>query len=231
MEEKANVGLSRVSKSTVYLSNIPYRFTNNDLHQILNQYGKIARITVLKDRATRESKGVAFVLFTNERSAKACVDAMNESLLDGRTVQCSIARENGRTKQFLKRREYSDTSRCYECGQSGHLSYTCPKNSLGHRVRIKRRKKRETFSSEIHDNTSNDRSEVNEWHSNATKNVIDFETLSYAIECEQQKVERESCENSSPHCQAVGKCKKTAIKYKQSSYFSDEEEEVTEAIE
>ena len=33
-----------------------------------------------------------------------------------RIITCSVAKDNGRTKEFIKRKEYTDKSRCYECG-------------------------------------------------------------------------------------------------------------------
>lgn len=51
----------------------------------------------------------------------------------GRTLKLSIAKDNGRSVEFVKKREYPDKQRCYECGEEGHLSYQCPENVLGHR--------------------------------------------------------------------------------------------------
>lgn len=51
----------------------------------------------------------------------------------GRTLKLSIAKDNGRSVEFEKKREYPDKQRCYECGEEGHLSYQCPANVLGHR--------------------------------------------------------------------------------------------------
>lgn len=51
----------------------------------------------------------------------------------GRTVKASIAKDNGRTTEFIRRRDYPNKSRCYECGELGHLSYKCEKNLLGNR--------------------------------------------------------------------------------------------------
>ena len=99
----------------------------------------------MKDKVTRESKGVAFVLYVDRASAYKSVQAMNRKELFGRRLRCSIAKDNGRASEFIKRRYYKDKSRCYECGEYGHLSYKCPKNALGDRERPikKKRKKKE----------------------------------------------------------------------------------------
>ncbi|KAJ4924518.1 hypothetical protein JOQ06_003474 [Pogonophryne albipinna] len=36
----------------------------------------------------------------------------------GRTVKASIAVDNGRATEFIKRRNYTDKTKCYECGQA-----------------------------------------------------------------------------------------------------------------
>lgn len=41
--------------------------------------------------------------------------------------------DNGRTTEFIRRRDYPDKTQCYECGEYGHLSYKCDKNTLGNR--------------------------------------------------------------------------------------------------
>lgn len=51
----------------------------------------------------------------------------------GRTLKSNIATDNGRSAEFIRRRNYPDKTRCYECGEDGHLSYSCPNNALGER--------------------------------------------------------------------------------------------------
>ena len=123
------------SKSTLYVSNLDYTLTNSDLHTLFSTFGKIARVTVLKDRVTRQSRGVAFVQFVSQDHALSAARQMHGKILNGRTISASIAADNGRAPEFIRKRVYKDKSRCYECGDDGHLSYECPKNQLGPRER------------------------------------------------------------------------------------------------
>ncbi len=79
----------------------------------------------MRDKVTRESKGVAFVLYVDKMSAQRAVLSMNRKELFGRTLKCTVAADNGRTTEFIRRRIYKEKSRCYECGDVGHLSYRC----------------------------------------------------------------------------------------------------------
>ncbi|XP_006361687.1 U11/U12 small nuclear ribonucleoprotein 31 kDa protein [Solanum tuberosum] len=123
------------SKSTVYVSNLDYTLTNSDLHTIFSTFGKVAKVTVVKDRVTRKSRGVAFILFVSREDAIKAVKGIDKKVLNGRTLTASIASDNGRAAEFIRKKVYKDKSRCYECGEEGHLSYECPKNLLGPRER------------------------------------------------------------------------------------------------
>lgn len=131
------------SKSTLYVSNIDFSLTNSDLHTLFSTFGKIARVTVLKDRVTRQSRGVAFIQYVSREDAQKAAREMNRKILNGRTLTASIAADNGRAPEFIKKRVYRDKTRCYECGEAGHLSYECPRNQLGPRERpIPKRERR-----------------------------------------------------------------------------------------
>nr|GLL17938.1 U11/U12 small nuclear ribonucleoprotein 31 kDa protein [Ipomoea trifida] len=129
------------SKSTVYVSNLDFSLTNSDVHTIFSTFGKVAKVTVLKDRVTRKSRGVAFVLFVSREDAIKAAKGIDKKVLNGRTLSASIAADNGRAAEFIRRKVYADKSRCYECGVEGHLSYECPKNQLGPRERPEPSKK------------------------------------------------------------------------------------------
>ncbi|KAI0226738.1 Zinc finger CCHC-type and RNA-binding motif-containing protein 1, partial [Lamellibrachia satsuma] len=104
------------SKSTVYVGNLPFSLTNNDLHKVFEKFGKVVKVTVLKDKDSHRSRGVAFVLFLDRDGAQNCVRELDHTQMFGRTLKCNIAKDNGRTTEFIKRKYYTDKSRCYECG-------------------------------------------------------------------------------------------------------------------
>ncbi|KAH1064602.1 hypothetical protein J1N35_029589 [Gossypium stocksii] len=116
------------SKSTLRISNLDYSLTNSDLHTFFSTFGKIACVTVLKDCTTRNSKGVAFVQFVFREDELSAASVMHGKILNGKTLSASIAVDNGRAPEFIKKSVYKDKSRCYECRE-------CPKNRLGPRER------------------------------------------------------------------------------------------------
>jgi len=205
------------SRSTVYISNLPFSLTNNDLHKILQKYGTVVKVTIVKDKQTHRSKGVAFVLFLDKESALKCVRALNRQQFFGRTLTCSIAKDNGRTTEFIRRKFYKDKSQCYECGEVGHLSYYCPKNILGDREPQKKKKKKR-FGGEDDDGEEEESEEEMGEDPKA-------ESLSAAIRIMQEKKEEEEYRMkviTGEYGEETTTLKKKIIK--KSEYFSDEEE-------
>lgn len=230
------------SKSTVYISNLPFSLTNNDIHQLLQSYGKIVKVTVMKDKITRRSRGVAFVLFLKPEDAASCAKGLNNTQIGGRTVRSSIAVDNGRSTEFIRRRDYPDKSQCYECGEEGHLSYSCSHNMLGPRdpppKKVRVRKKNKTsvrqdtsyFDSDSDEGLRTSGKSMNIENDDASDNCseIEMETLSAAIKQEQHLRELEKYKHKiatgryddDDHVETIIRRKR----YKGNSYFSDEED-------
>ncbi|XP_056604654.1 zinc finger CCHC-type and RNA-binding motif-containing protein 1 [Triplophysa dalaica] len=211
------------SKSTVYVSNIPFSLTNNDLHKLCTKYGKVVKVTVVKDKQTRLSKGVAFVLFLDRESAHNCVRALNNKQLFGRTVKANIAVDNGRAAEFIRKRNYTDKSKCYECGEVGHLSYACPKNLLGEREpppkkEKKKKKKPQQQPEEVEPEDSDDEGEDPA-----------LDSLGQAIAFQQARIEdeerrRRQVTEAASEASTSADSDNHKLRIKKSTYFSDEEE-------
>lgn len=210
------------SKSTVYISNLPFDLKNNDLHKVFEKHGKIVRITVVKDRVTRKSKGVAFILFLKPEDAKACVQETNLKEMFGRTLKASIAKDNGRAAEFIRRREYPDKTKCYECGEEGHLSYKCEKNLLGERdpPPKKPRNRKKKAMKELTE-------EEKQYFDSSDEDVRpppDEESLSAVIRDVQEKRELEEYRYKVATGEYEMGESAPRKKIKKSAYFSDEEE-------
>ena len=80
----------------IYVGNLPYSATNDQLAELFSQYGEVAEATVVMDRGTGQSKGFAFVEMGSDREAQAAMEAMNGKTLDGRQIKVNEAkpREN-----------------------------------------------------------------------------------------------------------------------------------------
>uniref|UniRef100_A0A3P9ML18 Zinc finger CCHC-type and RNA-binding motif-containing protein 1 n=1 Tax=Oryzias latipes TaxID=8090 RepID=A0A3P9ML18_ORYLA len=198
------------SKSTVYVSNLPFSLTNNDLHKLFTKYGKVVKVTIVKDKDTRQSKGVAFVLFLDRESAHNCARAINNKQLFGRMIKASIAIDNGRATEFIRRRNYTDKSKCYECGDVGHLSYAL---FLANPEMV--------FVLTMGEEDEESEEEGEDPALESLSQAIAFQQA--YIEEEERKQKRQA-EEDSVRASTSSDAKKPRIK--KSAYFSDEEEEL-----
>ncbi|XP_013872428.1 zinc finger CCHC-type and RNA-binding motif-containing protein 1 [Austrofundulus limnaeus] len=210
------------SKSTVYVSNLPFSLTNNDLHKLFTKYGKVVKVTIVKDKDTRQSKGVAFVLFLDRESAHNCARAVNNKQLFGRTVKASIAKDNGRAAEFIRRRNYTDKTRCYECGDTGHLSYACPKNVLGEREPPKKKEKKKKKKAQQPEHVEEEEESEEEGEDPALDSLSQAIAFQQARMDEEEKKQKRQANEDSAHVSTSSDSRKPRIK--KSAYFSDEEE-------
>ncbi|XP_025834750.1 zinc finger CCHC-type and RNA-binding motif-containing protein 1 isoform X2 [Agrilus planipennis] len=137
--------------------------------------------------------------------------------LFGRTLKASIANDNGRSTEFIRKRVYPDKSFCYECGAEGHLSYRCDKNLLGDREPPPKKAKKKAKKSDSSSISHPDECQYFEEDCETLGAAIALEHEKYEIENRRQEVASEEYNDS----QAGFRTPKRRIK---SSYFSDEEE-------
>lgn len=83
----------------IYVSNLAYDLTDEDLRQAFEGFGQVESAVIIKDRYTGKSRGFGFVEMPTEEEAKAAISGMNGKDLNGRRLNVNEARpraEGGR---------------------------------------------------------------------------------------------------------------------------------------
>lgn len=80
------------SNNKIYVGNLPYSVTGDQLREIFAGIGEITEAVVISDKFSGRSKGFGFVTFADDASAQKAVDEMNNKDMSGRPLKISIAR-------------------------------------------------------------------------------------------------------------------------------------------
>ena len=83
---------SGVSIVNIYVGNLSYQVTDEDLREAFAGYGEIASTSVIRDKFTNESKGFGFVEMPRQADAEAAIKELNGSDLKGRSLTVNQAR-------------------------------------------------------------------------------------------------------------------------------------------
>ena len=63
----------------IYIGNLNYRVKEADLQQVIEEYGAVESVKIIKDRETGKSKGFAFIEMNNDAQAKQAIEELNGS--------------------------------------------------------------------------------------------------------------------------------------------------------
>jgi len=76
----------------IYVGNMAYNVTEEDLKKAFEAYGQVASVNVIRDQYSNQSKGFGFVEMPNASEAQAAIAALNGTDLNGRTLNVNQAR-------------------------------------------------------------------------------------------------------------------------------------------
>lgn len=76
----------------LFIGNLPYSVDDRQLEEIFSKAGKVESAAVITQRETGRSKGFGFVEMATPEEAKAAVEQLNDSEVEGRKIVVSIAR-------------------------------------------------------------------------------------------------------------------------------------------
>ena len=77
--------------SKLYVGNLSFDTTDQELETAFSEHGEVASATVVKDRDTDRSRGFGFVEFAQEADAQTAKGAMNGQDLGGRALKVDEA--------------------------------------------------------------------------------------------------------------------------------------------
>ncbi|ADD67729.1 RNP-1 like RNA-binding protein [Denitrovibrio acetiphilus DSM 12809] len=76
----------------IYVGNLSYSTNEDDISALFSKIGEVDSVRIITDRDTGRSKGFGFVEMANSDQAKAAIDKLNETELDGRNLTVNEAK-------------------------------------------------------------------------------------------------------------------------------------------
>ena len=76
----------------IYVGNLSYQATEDDLRDAFGEYGNVSRVSVVMDRETGRSRGFAFVEMPNDDEADRAINELNDREIAGRAVRVNEAK-------------------------------------------------------------------------------------------------------------------------------------------
>jgi RNA recognition motif-containing protein len=79
-------------ESKLYVGNLSYNTTEDQLRTLFSQAGTVTSVTVIKDRDTGRSKGFGFVEMSTQAEAQKAIATFANYSLDDRQLTVNMAR-------------------------------------------------------------------------------------------------------------------------------------------
>ncbi|HVL67560.1 MAG TPA: RNA-binding protein [Vicinamibacterales bacterium] len=76
----------------LYVGNLPYSTTDDQLTDLFSQAGKVDSVRVMRDMATGRARGFAFVEMGSDEDAQKAISSFNDYKLEGRALVVNEAR-------------------------------------------------------------------------------------------------------------------------------------------
>ncbi|MBI5612043.1 MAG: RNA-binding protein [Gammaproteobacteria bacterium] len=76
----------------IFVGNLSRDVTEDDLLKAFSAYGKVDRVSILKDKFSGEPRGFGFVEMPAKAEAQAAINALNQTDLKGRALNVNEAR-------------------------------------------------------------------------------------------------------------------------------------------
>ena len=78
--------------STIYVGNLAYSVSSDDLQELFSQAGQVKSATVITDKFTGQSRGFGFVEMTTAPEVADAIRRFNDAELKGKNIKVNEAR-------------------------------------------------------------------------------------------------------------------------------------------
>jgi RNA recognition motif-containing protein len=75
----------------IYVANISFRASEDELKEVFAQYGEVSSVKILKDRETNRSRGFGFVEMPNDGEGNNAINGLNGYELGQRNLVVKAA--------------------------------------------------------------------------------------------------------------------------------------------
>jgi RNA recognition motif-containing protein len=76
----------------LYVGNLPYETTESDLQTLFEAAGQVSTVNIVRDRATGQARGFAFVEMNDAEGAQRAINELNRHQLGGRALTVNEAK-------------------------------------------------------------------------------------------------------------------------------------------
>jgi len=84
--------LQKEIRMKIYVGNLSYEVTEEDLQLAFEPFGQVGSATIIKDKYSGQSKGFGFVEMASKAEGQSAIDGLNGKDLKGRALNVNEAR-------------------------------------------------------------------------------------------------------------------------------------------
>ena len=85
----------------IYVGNIPYNSTEEDLGNLFSEYGTVSSVKIIINKHTGRSKGFGFVEMANEAEGDKAVESLDGYDMGGRNLRVDKAKQREETGEGM----------------------------------------------------------------------------------------------------------------------------------
>jgi len=76
----------------LYVGNLPYETTESDLQTLFEAAGQVSTVNIVRDRATGQARGFAFVEMSDTEGARKAISELDKHAFGGRNLTVNEAK-------------------------------------------------------------------------------------------------------------------------------------------